>query len=122
MLCAFSYGEISVNIFIEVVIEAMRYLLSTSVAAIGICMDLLVPLRLGIAGHYIRKISTVIYLCHNLFVQYAFEVAADHGALWGEEKFFIYSVGTAIILSFGTGILLCAISELKPFGWLKKIY
>lgn len=123
ILCGFSYGWFNVSYILSgILIEAMRYVLSTSVAVVGLCMDSLVPLKLGVAGRYIRKISTVIYLSHNWFVEYTFKVATYYGGVWGEKRFFVYSAGTALLLSFATGIVLIAVSEWKPFRILKKIY
>lgn len=122
-LCGFSYGKISIwYVSDEIIIEIMRYVLSVSVAVVGICLDSIAPLRLGAAGHYIRKISTVIYLSHNLFTEFTFKIASHYGALWGEEKFFAYSAGSAVLLSFATGMALILVSEIKPFRRLKKLY
>lgn len=123
VLCGFSYGWLNIpHALEEVAVEAMRYVLSTSVAVIGLCMDSLVPVQLGNVGRYIRKLSTVIYLSHMLFIGYTFDVAAAHGAMWGDKKFYIYSAGTVVMLSIVTGMALIIVSELKPFKILKKIY
>lgn len=123
VLCGISYECINVpNALSDVIIEMMRYVLSVSVAVIGLCMDELVPLKLGIVGRYIRKLGTVIYLSHNFFVEFTFKIASHYGAVWGDKWYFIYSAGAAVFLSFATGIALIALSELKPFRILKKIY
>lgn len=123
VLCGFAYGWISAPVILkEVAIETMRYVLSASVAIVGLSLDSVLPLNMKVTGHYIRKLSTVVYLCHNLFVQYTFQVASGHGALWKSRDFFLYSVGTAIWLSVITGIAIIIVSEIKPFRWLKRIY
>lgn len=123
ILCGFSYEWFSIGgVCQEIIIETMRYVLAVSVAVVSLCMDSLVPFNLGMAGRYIRKLSTVIYLSHMMFVDFSFKVAAHNGALWAEKNFFIYSAGTAVIMSFTTGIVLVAVSGLKKFRWLRKIF
>lgn len=124
VMCGFSYGWIGTRYVLggDIMIEIMRYAASVSVAVVGLCLDTMIPLNMSVIGHYIRKLSTVVYLCHTLFIQYTFQVASSHGALWGEKKFFIYSAGTGMLLSIITGIVLIIVSEIKPFRWLKKIY
>lgn len=123
IICGFSYGWITTSDFLQgIIIEIMRYIASTSVATVGLCLDAMIPIKMNVTGHYIRKLSTVVYLSHMLFMQYTFQVASNHGALWGEKQFFIYSAGTALILSIATGGILILLSEIKPLRWLKKIY
>lgn len=123
MLCGFSYGWIHVPFVLEnMLIESMKYVLAVSVAVVALCMDALVPIYFGSAGRYIRKLSTVAYLSHNIFVEFTFKVASHYGAPWGDKKFFFYSAGTAILMSFTTGVILIAASEWKPLRILKKIY
>lgn len=123
ILCGFSYEWFRIwDVCEEVVIEVMRFALAAAVALTGLCMDSLVPLDFGRAGRYVRKLSTCIYLTHLLFVNYSFKVASDHGALWGEKAFFLYSTGTAVLFSFAAGSVLIAVSEIKPFRLLKKIF
>lgn len=123
ILCGFSYGWLSMGEWgKEIVIETMRYVLAVSVAVFGLSLDSLVPLDFGVTGRYIRKLSTVIYLSHMMFIEPSFQVAAHNGALWGEKDYFIYSAGTAVILSIVTGIVLIIASERKLFRWLKEIF
>lgn len=122
-LCGFSYGGLNMPYSLDdIIIEAMRYVLSTSMAVIGLCMDSAAPIKLGRMGRHIRKLSTGVYLSHNIFVEFTFKVAAHFGAVWGEKEFFIYSAGTAVLLSVATGTALVIVSEWKPFRILKKIY
>lgn len=123
VLWAVIYGKLSTGTWLDLMVADLgKYTLAASMATAGICMDKVLPLALGKNGRYLRKISTVIYLSHLLFTEITFRVAAALGAQWGTVKFFVYSAGTAAVLSVITGIVLIAASGWKPLKFLKRIY
>lgn len=101
--------------------SVLRNLFSVSFVWAVLEINALLPIKAGWAGYGLRKISTIIYLSHMLFIQKSIDIVGRYH-MWGTVEFFFRITEAVILMSILLGVLMICLSRFQMFRWLKRVY